>query len=111
MMPIALETLRDPVELIGKLPAHLQVVILTSKLSGSFSSWAKSWKNWVMCDSSVSITSSKTVNRIKMPISRWAATGEVMAEWRKGNSLGHCCSGTSWEAIAAITRAVECRTS
>jgi len=111
MMPIALETLRDSTEPVGKSATHLQVVILTSKLSGSFSSWAKSWKNWVICDSSVSITSSKTVYRINIPISRWAAMGEVMAEWRKGNSLGHCWSGTSWEAIAAITRAVECRTS
>jgi len=57
------------------------------------------------------MTSSKTVYRINIPISRWAEAGEVMTEWRKGNSLGHCCSGISWEAIAAITRAVECLTS
>ena len=78
MIPIALERFRNWLAQTRRISAHLQVVILTSKLSGSLRSRSKSWKNSVICDSSVSMTSSKTVYKIKIPISRWAATAEVI---------------------------------
>jgi hypothetical protein len=68
-------------------------------------------KSCCMCSWNPSTMFSRTANRMYEPTSRCATAGDCAVWRRKGRSCGHVPTGISIVAIAAMTRAVECRTS
>ena len=85
------------------------VLILTSTLSGSWMVELNSLYRSACLPGNESPADSSVVKMMYVPTSRCRASELVAACWRYPGRSAHSPSSKSWDAMAAMTRAAECR--